>query len=70
MIVDLAIREQVDLLALSGDVIDAGGAGAGFAVSSLLGTTEGTFVSASIAGEPVAAGAVFPRNTAVDLVFL
>jgi eukaryotic-like serine/threonine-protein kinase len=45
-------------------------AGAGFAVNSLLGTTEGTFVSASIDGDPVEPGTVLPRNTAVDLVFL
>ena len=45
-------------------------AGAGFAINSLLGTTEGTFVSASIAGEPVEPGAVFLRGTRVDLVFL
>ncbi len=45
-------------------------AGAGYAVNSLLGTTEGTFVSASINGEPVEPGATFLRGTAVDLVFL
>jgi eukaryotic-like serine/threonine-protein kinase len=45
-------------------------AGAGYAVNSLLGTTEGTFVSASIDGEPVEPGATFLRGTAVDLVFL
>ena len=45
-------------------------AGAGFAISSLLGTTEGTFVSASVGGEPVEVGQVFARNTAVDIVAL
>jgi serine/threonine-protein kinase len=45
-------------------------AGAGFAVNSLLGTTEGTFVSASIGGEPLQPGQTFLRGTAVDLVFL
>ncbi len=45
-------------------------AAAGYVENSLLGTTEGTFVSASIAGEEVQAGATFPRGTAVDLIFL
>ncbi len=45
-------------------------AGAGFGISSLLGTTEGTFQSASINGEPVEPGATFLRGTGVDLVFL
>ena len=35
-------------------------AGAGFAINSLLGTTEGTFVSASINGDPVEPGAAVP----------
>ena len=45
-------------------------AAAGFAENSLLGTTEGTFVSASIGGQQIAAGDQFPRGTAVDLIFL
>ncbi len=45
-------------------------AGAGYTVNSLLGTTEGTFVSASINGAEVQAGATFPRGTGVDLIFL
>ena len=45
-------------------------ADAGYAVNSLLGTTEGTFVSASINGDEVQPGATFPRGTGVDLVFL
>ena len=45
-------------------------AGAGFAINSLLGTTEGTFQSATINGEPVEPGATFLRGTGVDLVFL
>ncbi len=45
-------------------------AAAGYSVNSLLGTTEGTFVSASINGEEVQAGATFPRGTGVDLIFL
>ncbi len=44
--------------------------GAGYAVNSLLGTTEGVFQSASINGEPVEPGALFLRGTAVDLIFL
>ena len=45
-------------------------ADAGFTVGSLLGTTEGTFVSASVDGDEVEAGDTFRRGTAVDLVFL
>jgi serine/threonine-protein kinase len=45
-------------------------ADAGYAINSLLGTTEGTFVSASVDGEEIQAGASFPRGTAVDLIFL
>lgn len=45
-------------------------ADAGYAVNSLLGTTEGIFVSASVAGEEIQAGATFPRGTGVDLIFL
>ncbi len=45
-------------------------AAAGYAVNSLLGTTEGTFVSASVNGDEVQAGATFPRGTGVDLIFL
>ena len=45
-------------------------AAAGYAVNSLLGTTEGTFVSASVNGDEVQPGATFPRGTGVDLIFL
>lgn len=45
-------------------------AAAGYAVNSLLGTTEGTFVSASINGAEVEPGATFPRGTGVDMIFL
>lgn len=45
-------------------------AAAGYTVNSLLGTTEGTFVSASINGDEVQPGATFPRGTGVDLIFL
>jgi eukaryotic-like serine/threonine-protein kinase len=45
-------------------------AAAGYVENSLLGTTEGTFLSASIAGEEVQPGATFPRGTGVDLIFL
>ena len=45
-------------------------ADAGFVIDSLLGTTEGTFVSVSVDGEEVQAGATFPRGTGVDLIFL
>jgi len=43
---------------------------AGYVVNSLLGTTEGTFQSATINGDPVEPGALFLRGTGVDLVFL
>ena len=43
---------------------------AGYTVNSLLGTTEGTFVSARVDGNEVEAGATFPRGTGVDLIFL
>jgi len=43
---------------------------AGYTIKSLLGTTEGTFVSASIDGKAVQAGDTFPRGTGVDLIFL
>lgn len=43
---------------------------AGYTVKSLLGTTEGTFVSASIDGNAVQSGDTFPRGTGVDLIFL
>jgi serine/threonine-protein kinase len=45
-------------------------ADAGFVIENLLGTTQGTFVSIEVGGTEVAAGATFPRGTAVDLVFL
>ena len=41
---------------------------AGFTIGSLLGTTEGAFESISISVEPV--GDLYPRGTAVDLIFL
>ena len=43
---------------------------AGYVENSLLGTTEGTFVSASIDGNEVGPGDTFPRGTGVDLIFL
>jgi serine/threonine-protein kinase len=43
---------------------------AGFTVNSLLGTTEGVFVSASVDGEEAQAGDTFRRGTGVDLIFL
>ena len=45
-------------------------AAAGYTENSLLGTTEGTFVSASIEGGVVSPGDTFPRGTGVDLIFL
>ena len=43
---------------------------AGFTIDSLLGTTEGTFVSVSVDGEEAQAGDTFRRGTGVDLIFL
>lgn len=45
-------------------------ADAGYVINSLLGTTEGTFVSMSVGGAEANAGDTFPRGTGVDLVFL
>ena len=59
-----------DLTGLAYPAAQAALAEAGLTVDGLLGTTEGTFVSASVDGEPVAAGATFPRDTGVDLIFL
>ncbi len=43
---------------------------AGYVVNSLLGTTEGIFVSISVDGTETQAGATFLRGTGVDLIFL
>jgi eukaryotic-like serine/threonine-protein kinase len=43
---------------------------AGFTQRSVLGTTDGTFVSASIGGTAAQPGSTFPRGSAVDLIFL
>jgi serine/threonine-protein kinase len=59
-----------DLTGLTYAVAQTTLADAGYAVNSLLGTTEGVFVSASVGGEEIQAGANFPRGTAVDLIFL
>ena len=42
----------------------------GFTVGSLLGTTDGTFVEATIDGEDVVVGTLFRRGQAIDLIFL
>ncbi len=59
-----------DLSGLSFPEAETALAEAGYTVGSLLGTTEGTFVSASIDGDEVEPGATFRRGTAVDLIFL
>ncbi len=59
-----------DLTGLTYPAAQTALADAGYAVNSLLGTTEGIFVSASVAGEEIQAGATFPRGTGVDLIFL
>jgi len=43
---------------------------AGYVIDSLLGSTEGIFVSISVNGVDVQPGALFVRGTGVDLVFL
>ena len=43
---------------------------AGYVINTLLGTTEGIFVSISVNGEEVQPGTLFIRGTGVDLVFL
>ncbi|MEP6298918.1 MAG: PASTA domain-containing protein, partial [Ilumatobacter sp.] len=42
----------------------------GFAIGNLLGTTDGTFVQATVDGEDAAVGALFRRQQVVDLIFL
>ena len=59
-----------DLTGLAYLAAEAALADAGLTVDGLLGTTEGTFVSATVDGEPAVAGATFPRDTGVDLIFL
>ena len=59
-----------DLTGLSYPAAQESLTAAGFTVGSLLGTTEGTFVSISVNGDETQAGATFPRGTAVDLIFL
>jgi serine/threonine-protein kinase len=59
-----------DLTGLGYPAAEAALIEAGYVVGSLLGTTEGTFVAASVAGDEVQAGATFPRGTGVDLIFL
>jgi len=59
-----------DLAGLAYPAAEAALVDAGLTVNGLLGTTEGTFVSASVDGEQAVAGATFPRGTGVDLIFL
>ena len=42
----------------------------GFTIGQVLGTTEGTIQSVSIAGNPVSPGEIFRRGTAVDMISL
>ena len=42
----------------------------GFTVGTLLGTTDGVFVEATIDGEDVAVGTLFQRGQTIDLIFL
>ena len=74
--VALVPSKGVDLVVmpdLTGQTLDQARAtlgSAGLTVGSLLGTTAGTFQSATVLGEPAAAGAQFKRGSAVDMVFL
>ena len=43
---------------------------AGLNIGSLLGSTQGLFVSATVAGEPANPGNQYKRGTAIDMVFL
>ncbi|MET0459264.1 MAG: PASTA domain-containing protein, partial [Ilumatobacteraceae bacterium] len=66
--VDLVVLP--DLTGQTLDQVRASLGSAGLTVGSLLGTTAGTFQSASVLGEPAASGAQFKRGTAIDMVFL
>ncbi len=59
-----------DLTGLTYPASEAALVEAGFTVNSLLGTTEGIFVSISVSGEEAPPGATFPRGTGVDMIFL
>ncbi len=59
-----------DLTGLTFPASEAALIEAGLTVNSLLGTTDGVFVSISVNGEEAQAAATFPRGTGVDLIFL
>jgi serine/threonine-protein kinase len=73
--VTLIPSKGVDLVTmpdLSGQTLDqarATLAAAGLNVGSILGSTQGFFVEASVAGDPATPGEQFKRGTAVDVVF-
>ena len=52
------------------DVASATLTAAGFVPVLSFGASEGTLQSASVGGVPAEAGAVYPRGTQVDLVYL
>ena len=72
----LVPSKGVDLVVmpdLTGQTLDQAGAtlaAAGLNVGALLGSTQGLFVAATVAGDPADPGEQFRRGTAVDLVFL
>ena len=74
--VTLVPSKGVDLVVmpdLTGQTLDQAGAtlaAAGLNVGSLLGSTQGLFAAATVAGDPADPGEQFKRGTAVDLVFL
>jgi serine/threonine-protein kinase len=59
-----------DLTGLGFAEADAALTEAGFTLSTVLGSSQGTFVSVSVDGEAASAGDRFERGTGVDLVFL
>jgi serine/threonine-protein kinase len=76
-VVTVTVSKGPDVVAFPADVVGksyAEGsallADSGFTIGAVLGTTEGTIQSVSIAGAPVGAGDIFRRGTAVDLVSL
>ena len=65
--------DVVTLPDLTGQTYDQAAAtlqAAGFVPTLVFGASDGVFVSATVAGQPVSAGQVFPRGTTVELTHL
>jgi serine/threonine-protein kinase len=76
-VVTVTVSKGPDVVAFPADVVgkryadaEALLAESGFTIGAVLGTTEGIIQSVNIGGEPVAAGDIFRRGTAVNLVSL